>query len=155
MELPTTADSVHARVGSILQNKWVLGSIIGSGGTAAVYEGTHRTNGRRVAVKVMHSHLASSPDVVLRFQREGYIANKVGHPGAVAILDNDQAGDQRPLPRDGSARRRAADEAPRRGRRTTPKSAPRCASRTRSSTSSWPRTRRGSPTATSSPTTSF
>ena len=30
----------------------------------------------------MHSFLASSEDVVARFQREGYIANKVGHPAA-------------------------------------------------------------------------
>jgi serine/threonine-protein kinase len=89
-------DGVHARVGTILHNKWVLGQVIGAGGTAAVYEGTHRSNGRRVAVKVMHLHLSSTPDLVLRFQREGYIANKVAHPGAVAILDNDTTDDGAP-----------------------------------------------------------
>ena len=94
---PTTIESVHARVGTTLRDKWVLGQVIGAGGTAAVYDGTHRTNGKRVAVKVMHSFLASSEDVVARFQREGYIANKVGHPGAVTILDDDTTEDGAPF----------------------------------------------------------
>src|SRR6185312_1235528 len=85
---PLASDSVQGRVGTVLRDKWILGRVIGSGGTATVYEGTHRTNGKRVAVKVLHSYLASSHDVVARFVREGYIANKVGHPGAVAILDD-------------------------------------------------------------------
>ena len=93
----TTIESVNARVGTTLHDKWVLGQVIGAGGTAAVYEGTHRTNGKRVAVKVMHSFLASSEDVVARFQREGYIANKVGHPGAVTILDDDTTEDGAPF----------------------------------------------------------
>ena len=97
MDPTQTAESVHARVGSVLCDKWLLGEVIGSGGTAAVYEGVHRANGRRVAVKVMHSHLASSEDVVARFQREGYIANKVGHPGAVMILDDDTTADGAPF----------------------------------------------------------
>ncbi len=94
---PNTIESVHARVGTTLRDKWVLGPVIGAGGTAAVYDGTHRTNGKRVAVKVMHSFLASSEDVVARFQREGYIANKVGHPGAVTILDDDVTDDGAPF----------------------------------------------------------
>ena len=97
MDRRPTTESIHARVGTVLRDKWELGRIIGAGGTAAVYEGTHRTNGRRVAVKIMHGHLASSPDVVARFQREGYIANKVGHPGAVAILDDDRTEDGAPF----------------------------------------------------------
>jgi serine/threonine-protein kinase len=93
----TTIESVHARVGTTVRGRWVLGPVIGAGGTAAVYEGTHRTNGKRVAIKVMHAFLASSDDLVARFQREGYIANKVGHPGAVAILDDDTTDDGAPF----------------------------------------------------------
>jgi serine/threonine-protein kinase len=93
----TTIESVHGRVGTTVRGRWVLGPVIGAGGTAAVYEGTHRINGKKVAVKVMHSFLASSDDLVARFQREGYIANKVGHPGAVAILDDDTTDDGAPF----------------------------------------------------------
>ncbi len=49
---------------------------------------THR-NGKRVAVKVLHPHLASIAEVRDRFLREGYLANRVAHPGAVGVLDDD------------------------------------------------------------------
>jgi serine/threonine-protein kinase len=38
---------------------------------------------------VLHAHLASSKEVRERFRREGYAANKVEHPGAVKVLDDD------------------------------------------------------------------
>jgi serine/threonine-protein kinase len=61
----------------------------------AVYEATHR-NGRRAAIKVLHTRFARDPEVRKRFLREGYVANKIGHPGAVAILDDDTAEDGSP-----------------------------------------------------------
>jgi serine/threonine-protein kinase len=60
---------------------------------AAVYEATHR-NGHRVAIKVLHRHIAANADLRARFLREGYVANKVGHPGAVRVLDDDIAEDE-------------------------------------------------------------
>ena len=65
------------------------------GGMGAVYEATHR-NGRRAAIKVLHTRFARDPEVRKRFLREGYVANKIGHPGAVAILDDDTAEDGSP-----------------------------------------------------------
>ena len=32
-------------------------------------------------------HFSEHKDVKERFLREGYVANKVGHPGAVQVLD--------------------------------------------------------------------
>ncbi len=55
---------------------------------AAVYSATHR-NGKRAAVKMLHPHSAADPGLRARFLREGYLANQVGHPGAVSILDDD------------------------------------------------------------------
>ncbi|MBM4363117.1 MAG: serine/threonine protein kinase, partial [Deltaproteobacteria bacterium] len=75
-------------VGRLLRGKWNVESRIGRGGTATVYAARHR-NGRRVAIKVLRPELAANPRLVARFVREGYVANKVGHPGAVAILDDD------------------------------------------------------------------
>lgn len=54
----------------------------------AVYAATHR-NGSSVAVKLLHSDHARDADVKRRFLREGYLANKVKHPGVVRILDDD------------------------------------------------------------------
>jgi serine/threonine-protein kinase len=61
----------------------------------AVYLATHR-NGRRAAIKVLLPRFASDPEVRKRFMREGYAANKIDHPGAVAILDDDIAEDGAP-----------------------------------------------------------
>ena len=61
----------------------------------AVYAATHR-NGRRAAIKILQTRFASDPEVRRRFLREGYVANKIDHPGAVAILDDDTAEDGAP-----------------------------------------------------------
>jgi serine/threonine-protein kinase len=80
------------RVGSMVKDKWRLEALLGAGGTACVYSAVHR-NGRRVAIKVLHPEMSAIPDVVKRFLREGYLANRVGHPNAVAVLDDDRTDD--------------------------------------------------------------
>jgi eukaryotic-like serine/threonine-protein kinase len=89
---------VHAqrRVGETLANKWTIDKLIDVGGMAAVYQATHR-NGKRVAIKMLHPHIATHPDVRERFLREGYVANQVDHPGAVSIVDDDTAADGAPF----------------------------------------------------------
>jgi serine/threonine-protein kinase len=83
------ADPVaRARVGRVLKAKWRLETLLGVGGMGAVYAATHR-NGRPAAVKVLHPALSGDEEVRRRFLREGYVANKIKHPGAVAILDDD------------------------------------------------------------------
>jgi serine/threonine protein kinase len=67
-------ERARARVGTTLRNKWQLDSLLGVGGMAAVYAGTHR-NGSRAAVKVLHPELSLHPDARSRFLREGYVAN--------------------------------------------------------------------------------
>jgi eukaryotic-like serine/threonine-protein kinase len=59
---------------------------------AVVYAATHR-NKKRFAVKVLHRGYSGSSEVHARFLREGYVANTVDHPGAVAVLDDDVAED--------------------------------------------------------------
>src|SRR2546425_2976573 len=80
------------RVGSVIDGKWTLDSLLGLGGMAAVYSSTHR-NGKKGAVKILHAHEALDPGVKGRFLREGYVANKVDHPGSVSVIDDDEAPD--------------------------------------------------------------
>jgi serine/threonine-protein kinase len=82
----------QGRVGRALRDKYTLHRLIGVGGTAAVYEATHR-NGMRVAVKVLHPEIAEDANAKRRFLREGYIANRIDHPGVVRILDDDEDAD--------------------------------------------------------------
>lgn len=81
-------DDAFARVGSPLNAKWTIDALIGSGGMATVYAATHR-NGSRAALKVLHAELARDTSIRERFLREGKIANKIEHPSAVQILDDD------------------------------------------------------------------
>ena len=55
---------------------------------AVVYAATHR-NRKRFALKMLHPELATRGDLRARFIREGYVANSVGHPGVVSVLDDD------------------------------------------------------------------
>ncbi len=89
--MPVTAATVderaRARVGRTIAEKYRLERVLGVGGMAAVYQAVHR-NGHRVALKMLHPELALDPDVRGRFLREGYVANKVEHRGAVSVLDD-------------------------------------------------------------------
>jgi len=81
-------DVAPRRLGSTLNGKWRLDAILGVGGMATVYAATHR-NGHRVAVKMLHPLLSAQDAPRERFLREGYISNKVDHPDAVCVLDED------------------------------------------------------------------
>ena len=86
------SERARARVGTILREKYHLDELLGLGGTAAVYAATHR-NKKRFAIKILHSELSLRAEIRERFAREGYVANSVNHPGAVAVLDDDVADD--------------------------------------------------------------
>ena len=72
----------------VLREKWTLDRLLGVGGMASVYAATHR-NGKRVAVKMLHAELSADTEIRARFLREGYVANKVGHVGAVSVSDDE------------------------------------------------------------------
>ena len=82
----------RSRVGITLLGKWRLDVLLGVGGMAAVYAATHR-NGSRAAVKLLYPELSLDPEIRNRFLREGYVANSVGHEGAVKVLDDETTED--------------------------------------------------------------
>src|SRR5580700_12087689 len=82
----------RARLGMVLRGKYRLDRVLGIGGMATVYAATHR-NKKKVAIKMLHPELSIRENIRARFLREGYVANSVEHPGAVAVLDDDVAED--------------------------------------------------------------
>jgi len=86
----------EAKLGSWLCGKWRLDQIVGAGGMATVFLATHR-NGRRVAVKLLHPEVAMMTEARRRFVNEGYAANRIDHPGVVAVLDDDRDEDGAPF----------------------------------------------------------
>lgn len=74
------------RLGSVVGGKWTLETVLGAGGVGAVYK-AKSASGEGAAVKILHAELAHKSDVKERFLREGTLANKVGHEGALRVLD--------------------------------------------------------------------
>ncbi len=60
-------------------------SLLGRGGMGAVYEAEQIANGRRVALKVLGTSLAT-PEMQTRFMREGQLAAAVRHRNVVAVF---------------------------------------------------------------------
>lgn len=82
-----------AIVGSVIDGRYKISRRIARGGMATVYEGYDQRLERPVAIKVMHPHLAESPDFVARFRREARAAAKLTHPGVVAVYDQGTLGE--------------------------------------------------------------
>lgn len=78
----------EARVGTTVRDKYTLRRLLGVGGMACVFAATHR-NGANVALKILHPEYASIAEIRKRFLREGYVANKIEHPGVLRIADDD------------------------------------------------------------------
>src|SRR5687768_14478408 len=53
----------------------------------AVYEGENTRIHRRVAIKVLHSGIASNAHAVARFEREAQAAGRIGSEHIVEVLD--------------------------------------------------------------------
>jgi len=73
--------------GTIVDGRYQIGRILGSGGMGAVFEAQHMRLGRRVAVKVLKPTLMHRDDYVARFLREARSASKIRHPNVVEIID--------------------------------------------------------------------
>src|SRR5262245_11898730 len=86
----------HARVGSVLGGKWIVQRLLDMGGMAAVYAAEHRTTGKRAAIKLLMPMFAANEQIRERFLREGYVANKVDHPGSVSVFDDGMSEDGAP-----------------------------------------------------------
>ncbi|WP_394844025.1 protein kinase [Pendulispora brunnea] len=92
----SASERALARLGAIVQQKYRIDRLIGVGGMGAVYAATHR-NGHRVAIKFLHEGLWDDAESRRLFSREAYVANEVGHPGAVPVLDDDEDDDGCPF----------------------------------------------------------
>jgi eukaryotic-like serine/threonine-protein kinase len=63
-----------------------IAGVLGRGGMGVVYSGVHRARGHRVAIKVMHQHLAADPVARARFLREGALG-QLSHRNIVEVWE--------------------------------------------------------------------
>ena len=76
----------------LLNNRYRLLELIGSGGMAIVYRGVDTLLQRQVAVKVLREGFASDPAFLTRFQREARAAANLDHLNIVTVYDVGQDG---------------------------------------------------------------
>ncbi|WP_244301017.1 Stk1 family PASTA domain-containing Ser/Thr kinase [Leucobacter insecticola] len=74
-------------IGKTLDERYVIRSRIARGGMAMVYLANDLRLERRVAVKVMHEHLAEDENFTRRFEQEARSAARLAHPNLVNIFD--------------------------------------------------------------------
>jgi serine/threonine protein kinase len=75
-------------VGEVVDGRYKVERLLGTGGMGAVYEAEHIEIGKKVALKVLHPQFSRQADLVARFRREARAASKVGHPNIVDVTDS-------------------------------------------------------------------
>jgi len=73
--------------GELIDGRYQLIRQLATGGMASIYEALDTRLDRKVAVKIMHSHLAQDEQFVERFIREAKAAAALSHPNIVAVQD--------------------------------------------------------------------
>jgi serine/threonine-protein kinase len=73
--------------GELIDGRYQLIRHMASGGMATIYEGLDTRLDRKVAVKVMHPHLAQDEQFVERFIREAKASAALSHPNIVSVQD--------------------------------------------------------------------
>src|SRR5690242_404682 len=73
--------------GMLLDERYRLDQLLGTGGMGSVFEAENVRIGRKVAIKILHPEFARSPVDVERFQREARISVRLTSPHVVEVLD--------------------------------------------------------------------
>jgi len=85
---PLVSKEGHDRfIGLVIDDKYRIEEKIGEGGMGKVYRATHVHMDNTVALKILHTHLASDQTALERFRREARAAAYIRHPNAVAVTD--------------------------------------------------------------------
>jgi serine/threonine protein kinase len=87
---PQSGKPIAARLlpeGTMLEGKYRVGRVLGTGGMGAVFEATHAMLGHKVAVKVMLPELSSDQQMSARLIREGRAASATGHHNIARVTD--------------------------------------------------------------------
>ncbi len=85
--LPSTPDSQTPQIGDILDSRYLITGILGSGGMGCVYLAEHVSIRRPLALKLLHPEVGDVDEVTKRFEREAFAIGRVDHPNCVTVSD--------------------------------------------------------------------
>ena len=71
----------------VLDGRYALEMLVGSGGMADVYRAKDQLLERTVAVKILHQQYENDTEFITRFQREAKAAARITHPNIVNVYD--------------------------------------------------------------------
>jgi serine/threonine protein kinase, bacterial len=87
MSLVETYQQSDPLVGTVLDGRYRVDTIIATGGMSSVYRGLDLRLDRPVALKIMESRYAGDHQFLTRFQREARAVARLKDPGLVAVYD--------------------------------------------------------------------
>ena len=88
MGAPSPSPEERVPIGSILDGRYRIDAVLGSGGMGRVYRGEHTGIGRAVAIKVLHADLSRNSEAANRFRREALASGRLDHPNIVRVDDS-------------------------------------------------------------------
>jgi serine/threonine protein kinase len=74
-------------IGALLDGKYRITGLIGTGGMSAIYEAQPVGVDQIVAIKVLNPSLADDPEAIARLRHEAQVVNAIGHPNICAVYD--------------------------------------------------------------------
>ena len=85
--LPSASDSQIPRIGDVLDSRYRITGVLGSGGMGCVYLAEHVSIQRPLALKLLHPEVGEIDEVTKRFEREAFAIGRVDHPNCVNVSD--------------------------------------------------------------------
>jgi tRNA A-37 threonylcarbamoyl transferase component Bud32 len=87
LDAPSKDRALALESGQIVEGRYRIIGLIADGGMGTVFLAEHVMIKRRVALKVLHTDLASDTEMVKRFMNEALAAGTLGHPHIVESTD--------------------------------------------------------------------
>ena len=91
-----SADAARELAAGEQVGPWIVAGVLARGGFGTVYEARHARTPQRGALKLLHAHLATSPEMLARFDREVQVIGRLRHPNIVELVDGGFSRDGRP-----------------------------------------------------------
>lgn len=85
--LEPNPDSQKPQIGDVLDGRYQITGVLGTGGMGCVYLAVHTSIQRACALKLLHPEVGEVDEVIKRFEREAFAIGRMDHPNCVQVSD--------------------------------------------------------------------